>query len=142
MKYPGLNSVSRVAYACGWIAVIVAAMCVFLGFSDFVVASQGSESSMRGISAVQGVAKIAGGFGLGAVGLVLLLMSEGIRVVLDIETNTSKVALALAGTAPENDHPSITPIVQPPDTVPCLHTNLETVQGVLQCRLCGLRITV
>jgi hypothetical protein len=94
-KYPILTLVSGALRLFGWVAVCLGIVAVVLGVYDLTNSSQ--QNTFGGMfqnstQLTQGWVKIGGGVGLVLYALTFVLIGEAIRVFIDIEANTSRLA--------------------------------------------------
>jgi hypothetical protein len=98
-KYSGMEAISRVFKVLAWVAAIGGGLAV-IGRSFTFAADERSAEALVNL--------ILGGLIVALYVLFLLAVSEGIKIVIDIEDNTRRTANALLG-APPSSPPSSYP---------------------------------
>lgn len=100
-KYPLLVFISTALGFAGWLFLFGGGLIFLWGLSDLVngVSSAGQTNfqdfqvaALAGLHVLQGWIKVSGGMGLATSGLVWIAISEAVRVLIDIESNTAQTA--------------------------------------------------
>ena len=99
-RYTGLTTISRIFRILAWIVAILGGLGV-IGASFGLVAQERSGEAFATL--------ILGGLIVALYALMLLAASEGIKLMVDIEDNTRRIANALVGGAPQARPPSYPP---------------------------------
>jgi hypothetical protein len=115
-RYPVLWTLSTLARVVGWVAFVLAAIMVIWGLAEVLTGASGGQARYGAPSdpfaVYTGIGLLSAGGSLFIFSIMLIIVGEVVKVIIDIEantaetrrllSNTSVVKAEVVGTAPEN----------------------------------------